>query len=227
MSQSTESYRYERKFLVPRPFAVEPGIRRNPACFSPIYHPRVVNNIYLDSPGLRFYFHSVDGAPDRIKVRIRWYGELLGISSRPVLEFKIKRGLLGTKESFPLKPLHLDETFTQASLQRILRDSDLPPHAWQVVNRLEPALINRYRRSYQQSADRKYRLTLDSHLEFHRVRTGRNSFFGTVRHVPFQVVELKYDQAYAEGADGVSRALPFRMTKMSKYTHGMDSVDGF
>src|SRR5689334_22615235 len=113
MAHSAELYRYERKFLVPSGSGISPeiGIKLNPAIFSPIHHPRTVNNIYLDSPALRLYFMNLQGATARTKVRIRWYGDLLGPLPSPVLEFKTKQGLLGQKSCYALSPLKLDETF--------------------------------------------------------------------------------------------------------------------
>src|SRR5579872_1124802 len=121
-------HRHERKFLVPRPSwdSVEFRIRLNPGVFSSIFHPRAVNNIYLDSPALRFYFMNTEGAAERTKVRIRWYGDLFGALSRPVLEFKIKHGLAGEKESFPLKPFLLDENFNATALDQVIQKSELP-----------------------------------------------------------------------------------------------------
>jgi hypothetical protein len=51
-------------------------------------------------------------------VRVRWYGSLFGPILRPVMEFKVKQGLAGRKESFPLQPFVLDETFTVATFAR-------------------------------------------------------------------------------------------------------------
>src|SRR3954452_21340488 len=170
--------RYERKFVVPPELgsSVLGRIRHNPGLFSSLYHPRAVNNLYLDCPNLGNYFLNVEGASERMKVRIRWYGELFGEISRPVLEFKIKRGLLGMKESFPLKPFRLDSTFSASQLERLLMASDLLSHARHRLAHLHPALVNRYHRAYFQSADTNYRITLDSHLEFFRVRSTHNNF---------------------------------------------------
>lgn len=41
------------------------------------------------------YQDNLIGISDRMKVRIRWYGALLGLIEEPVLELKIKRGFLG------------------------------------------------------------------------------------------------------------------------------------
>jgi len=207
--------------------ALGPGIRLNPGIFSGVYYPRTVNNIYLDSPALRLYFMNLQGAADRTKARIRWYGDLLGLLPRPVLELKSKRGLLGQKESFPLKPFQLDHTFAGDFLRRVLRESDLPDGVRYLLSDLEPALVNRYHRKYYQSADRKFRLTLDDKLEFFRVRPGHNAWLCKAPPCPFQVLELKYDQRHADGADEIAAAFPFRVTRMSKYAFGVDSLDGY
>lgn len=229
MSASDQSHRYERKFLVPlpTPVAVEPVIRHNPALFSPIYHLRTVNNIYLDSPALRLYFLNVDGATERTKVRIRWYGERLGEVAKPVLEFKQKQGLLGTKDSFPLKGFKVDTNFDAKILRRAVADSELPPPVRELLHGLEPALLNCYRRRYYRSADRRYRLTWDVDLDFYRLRAGHNALLGRAAPCPVQVLELKYDRQHAADAQAIADALPFRLTKMSKYVYGIDSLDGY
>ena len=229
MAARAESYRYERKFLVPADSwsAIEPGIKHNPGLFSGLYYPRTVNNLYLDSPALRLYFMNLEGAAERTKVRIRWYGDLRGSLPRPILEFKSKMGLLGQKHSYPLNPFRLDTTFTGEFLARVLQGSDLPQDVRQLLSDLEPTLVNCYRRHYFQSGDRKYRLTVDSSLEFFRVRPGHNSWMCKAPHCPFQVLELKYDQAHADGAGEIAAAFPFRVTRMSKYVFGLDSLDGY
>src|SRR6185295_2831589 len=125
--------------------------------------------------------------------RIRWYGDLFGEIPRPILEFKIKRGLLGTKESFALKPFRLDASFSGSQLERLLMNSDLPSHARHRLAHLHPALVNRYHRAYYQSADTNYRITLDSHLEFFRVRSAQNNFLCRSSKLRDSVLELKFD----------------------------------
>ncbi len=100
----TDNYRYERKFLVDRldQHQVMGLIKRHPAMFCQPYPPRFINNFYLDTAHMVNYRDNVDGAADRRKVRIRWYGELMGQIENPVLEFKIKRGLVGTKKHHPI-----------------------------------------------------------------------------------------------------------------------------
>jgi len=229
MPERLDLFRYERKFLVPAHCGIcsDLGIRHNPALFSRIHHPRTVNNIYLDSSTLRHYFANLQGAEARTKVRIRWYDELLGNVARPVLEFKSKQGLLGRKASFPLKPFRLDGAFTGEFLRTALYESDLSGDVRHLLSDLEPTLVNSYNRKYYQSADRKYRVTLDSDLKFFRVRPGHNTWLCQAPRCDFQVIELKYDQAHADGSHVIADALPFRMTRMSKYVFGVESLDGY
>ena len=85
-TENTEKYRYERKFFISKltKYEVESLIKLHPAMFSEIYFPRFVNNLYFDSFNMKSYFDSVDGSPNRRKIRIRWYGDLFGDIEKPV-----------------------------------------------------------------------------------------------------------------------------------------------
>jgi SPX domain protein involved in polyphosphate accumulation len=225
----TIHYRFERKFVVhdPAQRVLDVEVRLNPACFRPLFQPRTVNNIYLDSPNLRFYSLNLDGAAERTKVRIRWYGETFSQVVKPVLELKIKHGLLGRKESFPLAPFMVDQRFSDKVLRAAFRESALPLDIAHLVEALEPSLVNRYHRAYYISGDRHFRLTLDSGLEFFQVRGTANAFLCRAPRTSLRVVELKYDQAQAADAHVITDALPFRLARMSKYALGVDSVNGY
>ena len=104
-------YRFERKFFITglTKYEIESVVKLHPAIFSEIFHKRHINNIYFDTFSLKNLHDNVEGASDRIKVRIRWYGELYGYIEKPVLEIKIKNGLLGKKISVPVEPFTLNE----------------------------------------------------------------------------------------------------------------------
>ncbi len=229
MSEAEENgFRFERKYHVcdvPTD-EVEHWVRRCPALFSEVYAPRHVNNIYLDSPGLAAYFQNVAGLADRTKLRIRWYGTLLGSIKKPVLEFKIKRGMVGTKESYPLRPFALGTGFGFDDLRAILDGSDLPPAVRFDLGELEPALINRYHRKYFLSADGSYRITVDSGLTFYRVHRHNNQFLSRSTLPDSTVMELKYSGAIADLDDRIMNFFPFRITRMSKYVSGLEGVEG-
>ncbi|RLD48527.1 MAG: hypothetical protein DRI88_02995, partial [Bacteroidetes bacterium] len=196
-----EAARYERKFMVDAMdyYAVEQQIRIHPAAFSPIFHPRYINNIYLDTNEFDFYFDNVSGRSSRKKARIRWYGEKEGFVEKPVLEFKIREGMLGNKISFRLKPFRVDDSLNREILLEVFRNSELPVWALENLLFMKPALLNRYLRKYFLSFDRKFRLTIDNELAYFGIGSNNNLF--TEEYTSDDViVELKYDQAFSEAA---------------------------
>jgi hypothetical protein len=163
----SNKFRYERKFVVPYLIKdeVEAVIKNNPAFFREIYSERKINNIYLDTVDYKNYFDNVLGNADRTKVRIRWYGEPKEIIEKPVLELKIKRGLVGTKLSFPI------ESFKKYELGRkvfhiIFRKAYLPDWLFDKLKNHRIALFNSYIRKYYLSSCRRFRVTIDSDLTY-------------------------------------------------------------
>jgi hypothetical protein len=196
-------------------------IRFHPAVFSEIYHPRYVNNVYLDTPSLEHYHANVRGIARRVKCRIRWYGKSVGPIVRPTLELKRKQGLLGSKESHPLQPFELDDRF---EARHVLEKSDLPATLRCDLAPLHPILMNRYRRRYYLSHDRKYRLTLDSELAFRSVGPGVSRFPAWTPSDGRLVVELKFGVGGEAGATRIATRFPFRLTRSSKYVLGIETL---
>jgi hypothetical protein len=193
----------------------------HPAAFREIFHPRYINNIYLDSNELDFYFDNVSGKGSRKKARIRWYGDLFGSIAKPVLEFKIREGFLGNKISFPLAPFGLDTDFNIDTLRTVYDKSELPSWAYEVLMLLKPSLLNRYKRKYTLNFDGDFRLTLDTELSYHLIGSNNNAFMQSFKSEEV-IVELKYDFDQEKKAGSISNKLPFRLTKSSKYVNGVD-----
>jgi hypothetical protein len=199
-------------------------VRRHPALFHAVYPPRQVNNVYLDSPGLKDYFDHVSGIPDRVKTRIRWYGRLSGDIETPILERKVKRGSISGKSAHRLPRLSVDGATSLAAVDAVLRNADLPAIMHPLARCLRPSLLNRYQRHYFLSADRRFRLTVDSDLQFlglHRFTNWMPSAWAPELVV---IVELKFDPCHAEQAADVTNALPFRLARCSKYVLGIEST---
>lgn len=220
-----EKFRYERKFLVAEidKHELESHIKHNSAMFSEIYYERDVNNIYFDSADLTSYYDNLAGISQRLKVRIRWYGDMFGTINKPVLELKIKNNLLGSKLSFPLKPFKLDNKITtQYLIKNVFNKSDLPAWLIEHLKSLNFALLNRYRRRYFRSADKRYRITLDYDSEFYEIRQKNNTFLRREKNDNYVILELKYDKQYDTDAPKITNQFPFRLTKSSKYVTGVD-----
>jgi len=229
MSDGLENgFRFERKYHVTEVHTpeIEDWVRRCSAMFSEAYAPRWVNNIYFDTPDLSAYFQNINGLADRTELRLRWYGNLLGSISKPVLEFKLKRGMVGAKESFRLKPFTLNRGFNTGELQTVFGEADLPAKARLELSHVEPSLINRYHRKYFVSADGHYRITIDSGLEFYRVHRYDNQFLSRITLPESTVLELKYAGAIGDPDYRIMNFFPFRVTRMSKYVTGLEGVEG-
>ena len=159
------------------------------------------------------------------KVRIRWYGDLLGECKNPVLEIKYKQGLLGWKErhNLPDFTLDLENYFNfKGVFERLVNNKSFDLYKLG-LQFLIPTLLNRYERTYYLSSDKKYRLTLDNKMEFYSINPIRE-YFKIFSDEEKTVVEFKYDQQYVDGAGGITKNFPFRVSKNSKYVIGIDRI---
>ena len=223
-SAPESGYRFERKYRIDgaHPAEIEDWVRRSGTSFRRAWPCRLVNNIYLDTAQFRHYFENMAGVAGRTKIRVRWYGELLGRIASPRLEFKIKSGMLGTKRIFPLVPFRLEPGFARRDVERIFEGSALEAAVRRDLKLVEPTLINRYRRKYLVSANGTYRITIDTGLEFLRIGPLGNSLIGRRSLEGSTVMEIKYDGAIADLDHGLINLFPFRVTRMSKYVTGIE-----
>jgi hypothetical protein len=226
----SHNYRYERKFTVPDEFSlktVEQFIKRNTALFREVFHLRQVNNIYFDTAGYNDYFDNVLGVSDRKKIRIRWYGDTFGSIKKPVLEVKIKKGIVGDKWSYKLEPFVLDNNFDSTKIQNVFKNSKLPLPILESVKMVTPTLLNSYSRRYFLSADNKFRVTLDYKLLYHKIDKRFNNFNFAPASDENKIVELKYGLLDDDKSYAVSTQFPFRLNKNSKYVNGINTIKQF
>lgn len=219
-------YRYERKFFVdqldaPQVIAL---LKLHPAMFAEIYPPRYINNIYMDTPWMENYFDNVAGLTERKKARLRWYHDLFQQIDAPQLEFKIKRGLVGTKLQYPFPAFSFGAGFNQERFTEIIREADLPQVAKNHLLSLEPVLVNRYKRWYFATPDRAFRVTVDADLTFYHLNKFSNRFLYKQINRHSIVVELKYQVEQDPQASRITAGFPFRMTRSSKYVQGIERV---
>ncbi|GAA4891379.1 polyphosphate polymerase domain-containing protein [Flaviramulus aquimarinus] len=224
------NYRYERKFTVPNNFRldqVEQFVKNNSFLFREVFHERQVNNIYFDTAAYNDYFDNVLGVSDRKKIRIRWYGNTFGDIKKPVLEIKIKKGLVGDKWSYKLKPFRLDNSFTNQTIQDVFKESNLPLPILESTKMVTPTLLNSYSRKYYLSADNRFRVTVDFKLLYHKIDKQFNNFNFAPKSDENKIVELKYALNDDFDANKVSTQFPFRLNKNSKYVNGVNTIKQF
>ncbi len=220
------TYRYERKYLIENldRHQFELLARNHPAIFSETFPPRRINNIYLDTVQRQCYLDNECGASERIKVRIRWYGEGFGEITRPVLEFKIKKNMLGRKRQFELAPFNFDREFQAELVRDLIARSELPEDIHEILQVVEPSLFNTYDRKYFVSVCNRFRLTLDWNLQFFHLAYPLIDKWPSGAFEGLSVVELKYDQTEDAKAHLLSSWFPFRVNRSSKYCLGLEEI---
>jgi len=220
--------RYESKFVLPAEMRDRflNRVRSSRFLFSEIYWERRVNNIYLDTLEFKNLYDNLNGVQNRVKHRIRWYGEATRIK-KPTLEYKIKHGELGEKEFYWLPELDLREKFNYDEyLGRIRAESDAAaPEINLMLADIAieiPTLHNTYWRQYFLSADRNFRLTIDRDLRYGMMDRWFNSI-ATYAEDKI-VVELKYNNPDIHKAGCIMQDLGLRTTRNSKYVIGMRAL---
>ena len=216
------SYRFERKFLINdlTKDEVVSLINLNSSIFNFTYNTRIISNIYFDNFNFKNYFENVEGDTDRVKVRVRWYGELFKKINKPTLEIKIKKGLLGYKDSMPLENFELKNDLT--NIFQKINDSYI--YNFYNLKILNPVLLNSYSRSYYISNDKNYRITIDDKQSYYKIQKKNNSFNHSVKDNRSVILEIKYNDSNDDNVNLITNNFPFRMTKNSKYVNGVDAV---
>ena len=106
------NYRYERKYLLK---ISNSGLFMKKLYlnnFEEIYSPRKVNNIYYDTINLSSLTETKEGLSNRVKYRVRWYGETFKKSNKN-LELKIKSEFLNRKKSYFIGNLKFHSPITK------------------------------------------------------------------------------------------------------------------
>lgn len=215
-------WRYERKFIARgMPLSeIEMKVRLHAAGFRIAFPDRAINNVYLDQPDLRSFRTHVDGAMKRQKFRIRWYGAAADAAS-PVIEMKRKHGLVGTKARFAMQAFRYDADFDFEPMRRDTVARIDEGGAAEFVASASPVVFNRYQRRYLLSADRRFRLTIDTALRFERIRRTGLGVLGSFEERGLAILELKYAVPDDADATKICARLPFRLGKYSKYLQGI------
>jgi hypothetical protein len=116
---------------------------------------------------------------------------------------------------------------SRPDLEAAFDSANLPALARFALHHLQPSLLNRYQRHYFQSADGRFRLTVDSDLQFAAARQAQGMGVSFCPPAAPVVIELKFGLAEAEYAAPATNALPFRLARCSKYVLGVARLAAF
>jgi len=220
---STETFRNERKFTFNASdlSMIHFYVKNSLGFFREVYHPRYINSIYFDDSLFSSLQESFDGTRNRIKYRVRWYGDLLGEIQKPILELKIKCGEAGRKEKYIISPFNMTKHTSGQQISKNTSDNILPSLLKLQIKRLTPVILVRYLRHYYRSRDNNSIFTIDQKITNHKVSFISNNFDHGFINKNLIVLELKYNANYDQAAKMTISDLPFCLTKNSKYANGM------
>jgi hypothetical protein len=90
-----------------------------------------------------------------------------------------------------------------------------------MLTNLSMVFYSHYRRSYYESFDRRFRITIDSDLVFHAIDKFDQHILEPLEDEAV-ILELKYDRdIITEDVDAITQNIPFGVTKNSKYARGV------
>ncbi len=199
-------------------------LQMHPAGFCSPYPKRQVNNVYFDTSDYRAYAENLAGVSARSKVRFRWYGSLPGPDSGS-LEVKQKRNYFGWKLRFAVAeaPWHDGDSWSQvrSSLRNQLSAGG---QLWLDHNPL-PVMLNRYQREYFESADRRIRVTIDTHQQVYDQRIGASPNVNRPSIMQDTlVVEFKFAREHRPDAVKLLAKMPLRIGRHSKYMNAVRAI---
>ena len=207
--------RYERKYPITGSSteAVESFLKMHPLSFSEIFPDRRVNSLYFDTPDWDLLEESLSGDAERMKIRIRWYGNFHTVK-KPILEIKIRRFDTGDKLLYKIPVGEISPAELALQGPKWVRDLFAPDLE------IRPAVFVSYTRSYFGNADNRFRVTIDRELAY---RDPQPIDFENLDPVTDEslIAEIKYDLIDDETLVEFTEHFPFKIGKSSKFVKGM------
>lgn len=215
--------RYERKMIADgfAPGEIRAMLQGHPDGFRNLFPARSINTLYFDTPSWTMYRVHVEGHSNRRKVRLRWYGPR-DYNGSVRLEVKQRRGLTGWKEVYDLAECNpWDLANERKDLNQLALAGGAPGALLDQLQSMQPTAFVRYEREYWRPDDPSIRLTLDFNIEYQRPRLrGRTVRCGEMRDRT-TIIELKYPVEAEDSAERITRHLPFRVMRNSKYINAV------
>jgi hypothetical protein len=226
------TYRSELKFICYQHnyYLLKNWIKLHKFNFFKEYKDRYVNNIYFDTLNYKAFDDNLIGLPSRLKVRYRWYGDLLTENNKNEgsLEFKFKKNIYGYKKVFKINHLTVNSNSNWKMIKKKILDSLSPEYKILFNINSEKILINRYRREYFISKNKKIRITLDKDIKIFDQRMAFKKPNLTLKNYTqeYSVVEIKFNKEDKILLNDLDINIPIKASRNSKYINGVRSVLG-
>ena len=226
------NYRSEIKFVCYQQnyFLLKNWIKLHKFNFFKEYDDRNVNNIYFDSFNYKAFNDNLVGLPSRLKVRYRWYGDLLSENKKNEgsLEFKFKKNIYGYKKVFKIKDLTINLDSNWSDIKKRILKTLTPEYKILFNKNSQEILINQYKREYFISKNKKLRITLDRNIKiFDQRLTFKKPNFRSKNYTQdYLVIEFKFNKNDKAFLNDLDINVPIKASRNSKYINGVRSVLG-
>ncbi len=209
--EQQRDWRYEIKYVLTPDqwFQIEQLLSVHPAGFSEAFPDRIVNNIYYDTPDFSTCRDNLAGISQRKKYRLRWYGSENKIIN-PIFEIKIKNNALGRKDFLIL------EDYTKIGEINSRINNKLIG-----LSGIGPVLQNQYIRSYYINFEGDFRLTVDRKIKYQKSNDQKMLNGDFPFHDDRIILELKFKAQDIKKQHEITKYIPFRNSKNSKYVTGI------
>lgn len=192
-----------------------------------------VHSLYLDSPGLDTYWHTINGNKNRFKLRLRYYDD----SPRTPVFFEIKRRMnnIILKERGGVHKKFVPELLAGHLVEREHLLNPRSDHDFFAVHHFQelmlkldarPAMHVAYRReAYEREADNSVRVTMDRQI-FSKpthdpvmpvANPGAHDVFG-----PTVILELKFTDRFPGWFNELVQTFDCVLTGAAKYAGGIE-----
>jgi hypothetical protein len=228
MSEHTE-IRYEIKLVAGVTYGPQAlaWVNMHPEGFHTTYPPRLVNTVYLDTPGAGCLRENLFGLSERTKLRYRWYGDDL-YHVQGHLELKHKANQLGWKEIQPLSAMFDLTRVSWREMIRSVRQEAVGSFGVWLATHTQPMLITSYLRHYFESADGQVRLTFDQDLHmYEQILHVRPNLTCAAPPRNALVIEIKAGVAQGRRISDLLTACPMPVRRNSKYVTGVQDALSF
>ena len=177
--------------------------------FKKIYPSRKINSVYFDCENLKNVWDNINGFGKRIKIRLRWYNQLL--NKEVFLEEKKKINLMTVKN---VKSLGVFKDILE--LKKFVKKNLSPEKL--ILNKhlnLSEVLTVSYDREYYQDVSKKLRVTIDKNIEIYK-----NIELKPIK-IEKHIVEIKYQPKHSMFCNNfvLKNKLNNRNQKYSKYVN--------
>ena len=226
------NYRSEIKFVCYRNnySLIKSWIKFHKYNFFKEYEDRNINNIYFVSLDYKAFDDNLIGLPSRLKMRYRWYGNLFSENKKNEgsLEFKFKKNIYGYKKIFKINDLTLNLSSTWREIKNKIQKSLTPEYKIIFDKNSEKILINRYKREYFISKNKKLRVTLDRNIQIFDQRFASLKPNYKLKNFTqdYLVIEFKFNKEDKMFLNDLDINIPIKASRNSKYINGVRSILG-